>query len=104
MYGDLAGERWCTIASDGSYMKIDSNPSNKDSDDLTWSDYESFVIPANDAIERINGELGFSAALMEKMNTTTWSQGKQTDSNDKYTVTWTYHPDKGLEVMYEFKK
>ena len=104
MYSDLSSNSWCTIASDGSYMKIDTNPRDKDSDDLTWSDYESFVIPANDAIERINKELGFSDVLMEKMNTTTWSQGKQSDSNDKYTVTWTYHPDKGLEVMYEFKK
>lgn len=104
MYGDISGETWCTIASDGSYMKLDTNPRDKDSDDLTWSDYESYVIPANDAIERINKELGFSDALMEKMNSTTWSQGKQTDSNDKYTVTWTYHPDKGLEVMYEIKK
>lgn len=41
---------------------------------------------------------------MEKMNTTTWSQGRQMDSNDKYIVTYTYHPDKGLEVMYEFNK
>ena len=104
MYSDLSSNSWCTIASDGSYMKIDTNPNNKDSDDLTWSDYDSFVLPANDAIERINKELGFSDALMEKMNTTTWSQGKQSDSNDKYTVTWTYHPDKGLEVMYEIKK
>lgn len=104
MYGDMASNSWCTIASDGSYMRLDTNPRDKDSDDLTWSDYESYVLPANDAIERINKELGFSDALMEKMNTTTWSQGKQTDSNDKYTVTWTYHPDKGLEVMYEFKK
>lgn len=104
MYSDIASESWCTIASDGSYMKLDTNPRDKDNDDLTWSDYENFVIPANDAIERINKELGFSDALMEKMNTTTWSQGKQTDSNDKYTVTWTYHPDKGLEVLYELKK
>lgn len=104
MYSDIAGESWCTIASDGSYMKLDTNPKDKDSDDLTWSDYESYVTPANDAIERINKELGFPDALMEKMNTTTWSQGKQTDSNDKYKVTWTYHPDKGLEVLYELNK
>lgn len=104
MYGDLASNSWCTIAADGSYMKLDTNPRDIDDDDLTWSDYESFVIPANDAIERINKELGFSDALMEKMNQTTALQGKQTDSNDKYIVSWTYHPDYGLEVMYEFKK
>ena len=84
-------------------MKLDTNPYDKDSDDFTYSDYTTFS-EANDAIERVNKELGFSDALYEKMNTTTWSQGRQTDSNDKYTVTWTYHPDKGLEVMYEIKK
>lgn len=103
LYPTLGSEKWCTIASDGSYLKIDTNPNNKDGDDLTWGDYESFVIPANDMIEQINKDLGFSEALYEKMNTTTWSQGKQTDSNENYTVTWTYHPDKGLEVMYEMK-
>ena len=56
---------------------------------------------ADNMVEKINKDLGFSSALMEKMNTTTWSQGRQTDSNSKYRVTWTYHPDKGLEVMYE---
>ncbi len=104
MYSDLADYAWCTIASDGSYLRLDTNPFDKDSDDMVWSDYENYYFPADDAIERINRELGFSDALMEKMNTTTWSQGRQTESNSKYTVTWTYHPDKGLEVMYEFKK
>lgn len=104
LYPGLDDESWCSIASDGSYMKIDTNPYNEDSDDLTWSDYENYVIPANDMIEQINKDLGFSDALMEKMNSTTWSQGQQTDSNEKYKVTWTYHPDKGLEVMYELNK
>lgn len=103
MYGDLASNSWCTIPADGSYMKLDTNPEDKDNDDLTRSDYLSFMRPANEAIERINKELGFSDALMEKMNNTTALQGKQTDSNDKYIVSWTYHPDRGLEVMYEFK-
>lgn len=103
MYSDLASNSWCTIASDGSYMKIDTNPKDKDTDDFTWSDWETYLA-ADAAIETTNKDLGFSDALMEKMNTTTWSQGRQTESNDKYTVTWTYHPDKGLEVLYEFKK
>lgn len=103
MYSDLASNSWCTIASDGSYMKIDTNPKDIDSDDFTWSDWETYL-DADTAIETTNKDLGFSDAVMEKMNTTTWSQGRQTESNDKYTVTWTYHPDKGLEVLYEFKK
>ena len=39
-----------------------------------------------------------------KMDETTSIQGVQTDENDKYTVRWTYHPDKGLSVTYEVKK
>ena len=103
MYGELEVNSWCTIAADGSYMKLDTNPKDKDSDDFVWTDYELFL-EADENIERINKELGFSDALYEKMGTTTWSQGRQTDSNSKYTVTWTYHPDKGLEVLYEFKR
>ena len=102
MYGDLEKNNWCTIASDGSYMMIDTNPNDIDSD-YAYTIYSSTTLPANNAIERINKELGFSDALMAKMNTTTWSMGRQTDSNSKYTVSWTYHPDKGLEVMYEMK-
>ena len=104
MYGDMAKFSWCIIASDGSYMKLDTNPSDKENDDMVLDDYDNVMMPAFDAIERINKELGFSDALLEEMNTTTWSQGRQTDSNDRYTVTWSYHPDKGLEVIYEFKK
>ena len=103
LYPDSGSLVYCTIASDGSYMKIDTNPYDKDSDDLTLSNYSEYVWPANDMIEQVNKDLGFSDALMEKMNTTTWSQGRQTDSNGKYKVTWTYHPDKGLEVLYELE-
>ena len=103
LYPDCANE-WWTIASDGSYMKIDTNPYDTDNDDFDLSYYSNYFTPANDKIEELNKELGFAESLSEKMNNTTWSQGVQTASNDDYTVTWTYHPDKGLEVMYEFKE
>lgn len=103
LYPGCANE-WWTIASDGSYMKIDTNPYDTDNDDFDWSYYSNYFTPANDKIEELNKELGFAESLSEKMNNTTWSQGVQTASNDDYTVTWTYHPDKGLEVMYEFKE
>ena len=64
--------------------------------------YEAFV-DGMDFIEQVNIDLGFSAALSEKMNTTSWDMGRQTQENDDYIVSWTFHPDKGLEVMYEVK-
>ena len=105
MYPDLKDKKWCTIGSDGSYLKIDTNPDDVDTDDLSDSSllywYEEYVLPADEAIQQINTDLGFTDALVEKMNNTTWDHGMQSASNDTYTVTWTYHPDKGLEVMYE---
>lgn len=103
MYPDLKVKTWCTIASDGSYMKIDTNPYDQEDDDFGWTEYTLYMEPANEMIEQVNKDLGFSAALYVKMQNVTWSQGLQVESNNKYTVTYSYHPDKGLEVMYEVK-
>ena len=100
MYSDMASKTWCTIAPDGSYMIIDSNPADWDSDDYPSLAY-MYVTDADNAVKQINKDLGFSSAVIEKMRTTTWSQGRQVETNKNYKVTWTYHPDKGLEVMYE---
>lgn len=95
MFGDYSDEVWCYIADDGSYMTIDTN----------WLDIEDyFDSDAYYAIEDVNSELGFSAALFNKMGETTAMDGRQTDSNDKYTVSWKYHPDNGMEVTYERNK
>lgn len=101
-YSYMAEEPYCTIASDGSYIELDSNPYDYDNDSYLYivSDYTSEVV---DAVEQINSDLGFTQALSQKMNETNALQGKQFEENDKYKVTWTYHPDKGLNVIYEKK-
>lgn len=45
--------------------------------------------------------LGFKESLNEKMETTRAMDGKQDETAGNIQVTWSYHPDKGLEVMYE---
>lgn len=83
-----------TIGSDGSYCKIDTNPSNLD--DYYSALYVSYV-------ESMNEALGLPEYLFEDMKSTTFSQGKQTEEFEKITVTYSYHPDKGLEVTYKLK-
>ena len=95
MFSEYADESWCYIADDGSYMKVDTNP--YDIDDYT--DFDAYY-----AIEDINSKLGFSSALFSKMGETSAMDGRQSDSNDKYSVSWKYHPDNGMEVTYEVKK
>lgn len=82
------------VASDGSYLIVDTNPYNIE--DFYDADFL-------EALKTINTELGFSDALYEKMLQTRALDGRQTDENDKISVSWTYHPDNGLQVMYEKK-
>ncbi len=100
-YGQYKDEDWCEIADDGSWMKLDSNPTNADSDDI-WIYYEAYSA-VHDMIEVVNADLGFKSSVIEKMKSTTALQGRQSESNDDYVVSWTYHPDNGLEIMYEVK-
>lgn len=58
---------------------------------------------ALEAIKYANKQLGFNGFLYSKMMETTALMGRQSEENDKYKVSWTYHPDEGLEVTYEKK-
>ena len=95
MFSDIKYNSWCTIASDGSYMTIDTNPNDVE-DHIEFAAYYE--------IESINAELGFSSSTYEKMGETRALDGRQYAYADGVTASWTYHPDKGLEVMYEWSK
>lgn len=82
----------CEVASDGSYIKVDTNPS--DIKDYYNADYSQTV-------KDINKALGFSDSLWEKMGQTRALDGTLTDENDDFTVSWSYHPNKGMSVIYE---
>ncbi len=95
MFSEYSGKAWFYASPDGSYMTVDTN----------WLDQDDYYDSAADrAIESINSQLGFSGALYQKMLNTSALDGRQTESNDKYTVSWKYHPDHGLEVTYEQKR
>lgn len=52
-------------------------------------------------IQDINKALELPDSLETKMGQTRSIDGRQTEEYDNVTVSWTYHPDKGLEVLYE---
>lgn len=88
---------WCVLSDDGSYLEIDTNPSDSDGSGYLASMY---ILEANKAIENINKDLGVPEYVQNDMNKTSALDGKQSYSGDKITVTWRYHPDRGLEVTY----
>lgn len=56
-----------------------------------------------EAIKYANDELGFSGSVYQEMLETTALMGRQSEETKKYKVSWTYHPDDGLEATYTKK-
>lgn len=93
-YDEYCSSPWAKVASDGSYLAIDTNPSDTESGKYTY------LLDANQAIEDINKALGFKESLLEEMNHTNSLMGVRTETDNGVKVTWRYHPDNGLEVTY----
>ena len=62
-----------------------------------------YQVGALKGIKYANEELGFPGVYEDMMHTTAL-MGRQTEENSKYKVSWTYHPDAGLNVTYSKKK
>ena len=84
--------RYCTIATDGLSLEIDTNP-------LDVDDYSSYT--AWGYVKKVNSALGLPNSVTSSMNQTNALQGKQSKTYGIIEVSWSYHPDNGLEVTYE---
>ena len=83
------------VTGSGDYFMLDTLP-----DVPMLPDAEENAL---EAIKYANEELGFNGSVYSQMMNTTALMGRQSAENDKYRVSWTYHPDDGLEVTYEKK-
>ena len=83
---------YIVLASDGSYLSVDTNPSD------TKYGASNDVL---DKVKTINKELGLPDSVYQKMLETNSLDGRVSDTYNGVKVSWKYHPEKGLEVMYE---
>ncbi len=93
-YEECGSGPYIDFSSDHTSLEIDTNPYN--------SEYNNYY--ENDAIQAIfsvNEFLGLPDSLTDKMSNTRALDGMQSQNCGDFTVTWTYHPDNGLEVIYE---
>ena len=79
------------IGADSSYIEVDTNPYNID--DYYNPTYLSVV-------EAFNEALSVPDYVYQLMITTTAMQGRQTETVNGLIISWTYHPDNGLAVIY----
>ncbi len=96
LYKDYCNPIWATVAADGSTLKIDTNPYDLDDKGLAYP-------AAYEAVKKINKKLGLPDSLLDEIAETRALDGKQTRTFEKQgvSVSWTYHPDRGLELQYK---
>jgi len=83
---------WVTVYQDGSGLRIDTNP--RDIEGYYDSD-------ALESIRKIHASLGLPESILDKMTSTRALDGRQTQRHNGIAISWTYHPDAGLEIIYE---
>lgn len=92
-FRDVYSDYTITVADDSSYLMIDTNP-------LDYKSDTTLASTGLDHIETINKVLGLPDWLYEEMLSTRALDGRQKETFDNVTVTWSYHPDHGMEVIY----
>ena len=79
------------MANDGSYLAVDTNPSDREADSSIY------FLEADQAIKDINKALGFDESLHERMERTNALVGMQSETGNGVRVSWDYRPNYGLE-------
>lgn len=97
VYEMLYGTYYTTVGDDNSYIQFDTNPFNVDPDSMAA---RVDAIAAPFFLETMNENFGLPDWLYEEMIGTRALDGMQKEVFEHLTVSWTYHPDQGLEVLY----
>lgn len=97
LYDEYCSGPWAKVANDGSYLAIDTNPSDRKADSSIY------IFEVDQAVKDINKALGFDESLHERMGRTNAIAGMQSETGNGVRVSWNYHPDHGLEVTYSLE-
>lgn len=91
LYKEFGWNSCYTLGSDKSYFQVDTNP--YDIDDYYNATYLEILKSAITALK-------LPDYIYQRMLKTTAMQGRQEVTANGITVSWTYHPNKGLEAMF----
>jgi len=84
------------LSDDGSFIEVT----------VTWScppNDEDILCSRSNAVNSILAELGFGQNVRQRMGTTRALDGRQFAENEDFRVSWTFHPDDGLQVLFEYR-
>lgn len=72
-----------------------------DADSVSVVIFDSGVAKAQPGLRELLDELGFSSAVLDRMGHTRALDGTREAQGHNCNVTWTYHPDDGLQMVFE---
>lgn len=84
------------------YLQTDTDPYNLNNSIARPDNYTDIMIDALDVTKEVFKRLGFSQSVWSQMTSTTALMGVRTATENGIKATWTYHPDRGLEITYTF--
>lgn len=84
----------CKLGDKGKSLMIDTNPQDKSNGSSS---------EGSRAVRNINKYMGFPEMLNEMIGDTSSLDGRITKEYKGYEITWKYHPDNGLEIIYTKK-
>lgn len=84
------------------YLSTDTDPLNLNNSVLRPDYYDETMYDALEITKEIFKRLGFSQSVWNQMISTLALMGARTATENGIKATWTYHPDKGLEITYTF--
>lgn len=91
IYDEYLDSSYAKVGADGSYLSIDTNPDD-------YSDYSN-----DDAVEGVVQTiyaLDLPSSLIEELSSTRALDGRLSKTYGNITVSWSYHPDNGLEILF----
>lgn len=94
IYDEYCNSSYATLADDNSSLEIDTAP----------YDDGDYVSGSFNAVIEVNKALELPDSILTRMDNTRAVDGTQSYEGEFVTVTWTYHPDNGLEVVYSLNE
>lgn len=75
--------------------------SSGDEESATVVIMDTDVDEGGPALAELLDDLGFTSATLDRMGNTRALDGTQSAEGDGVNATWTYHPDDGLQIVFE---
>lgn len=92
-YENYCSPNYSELSPDENCLKIDTNPYDSETSSLNE--------PVLRSVKKVNRFLGFPHDIYYEMEHTSSLDGVRREISGDFMVSWTYQPNKGLEVTYE---